>query len=85
MKKSRQPSKIINHFNRIEDHGIVRGEPISMKLIQGEAMSSRPAQGEANMSARPAKSEASIDSVSTDVTEIRGTPINLSKIMQKIN
>ena len=85
MKKSRQPSKIINHFNRMEEHGIVREEPISMKLIQGEAMSSRPAQGEANMSARPAKSEASIDSVSTDNTEIKGPPINLSEIMQKID
>ena len=69
----------------MEDHGIVRGEPISMKLIQGEAMSSRPAQGEANISTRPAKSEASVDTVSTDVTEIKGTPINLNEIMRKIN
>ena len=42
-------------------------------------------QGEANMSAHPATSEASIDSVSTYVTEIKGTPINLSEIIRKIS
>lgn len=56
-----------------------------MKLIQGEAMSSRPAQGEASMPTRPANSEASNVSVSIDVTEIKGTPIDLSEIMRKIN
>ena len=56
-----------------------------MKTIPGETMSSKPAKGEASMSSRPAHSETSVETVSTDVTEIKGTPINLNEIIRKIN
>ena len=70
-------NKIINHFNRIQEREMLREENILMKTMPGETMSSKPA-----------KSEASVETVSTDATETIGTPINpinLSEIIKRIN
>ena len=79
-KGTRRQNKIINHFNRIQEREMLREENILMKPMPGETMSSKPAKGEASMSSRPAHSETSVETVSTDVTEIKGTPINLNEI-----
>ena len=64
---------------------MLREDNILMKPMPGETMSTKPAKGEASMSSRPAHSETSVETVSTDVTEIKGTPINLKEIIHKIN
>ena len=59
-----------------------------MKQLPSEIISSKPAKGEASMSPRPAHSEASVETVSTDATETIGTPINpinLSEIIKRIH
>ena len=56
---------------------MLREENILMKPMPGETMLSRPAH-----------SEASVETVSTDATETIGTPINpinLSEIIKRIN
>ena len=63
---------------------MLREENILMKPMPGETMSSKPAKGETSMSSRPAHSEASVETVSTDATETIGTPINLSEIIKRI-
>ena len=84
-KGTRRQNKIINHFNRIQEREMLREDNILMKPMPGETMSSKPVKGEASMSSRPAHSETNVETVSTDVTEIKGTPINLNEIIRKIN
>ena len=82
-KGTRRQNKIINHFNRIQEREMLREDNILMKPMPCETMSSKPAKGEASMYYRPAHSEASVETFSTDATETTGTPINLN-IISKI-